>query len=264
MNRTNRDALVTRLKLLSSLITQLDKKLKSLPSGSLKICKFENRTDYYVANSDSFTLDKYLNKKEYKLIEDLAQKSYLRKVLKVSIEEAEFLKRTLDKYPDTIAEDVYDQLSDERKKLVKPIVTPIEQFVKEWQERPYVPKKISEDVPIFETLRGERVRSKSEQIIADRLYIAGIPYKYECPLKVGNKVYHPDFTILRRSDRKEIYLEHCGKLDDPQYTKDNLPRINEYILNGFGLGDKLYLSFESSTVPLDARVIDKMIEEYFR
>lgn len=82
--------------------------------------------------------------------------------------------------------------------------------------------------------------------------------------KVGNKIYHPDFTILRRSDRKEIYLEHCGKLDDPKYTKDNLPRINEYVLNGFGLGDKLFLSFESSTVPLDVRVIDKMIEEYFR
>ena len=264
MNRINRETLVIRSELLSALIPKLEKKLKSLPSGSLKICKNGNRTDYYIANSGNSEIAKYLNKKEYKLIEDLAQKSYLKKVLNASIQEAEVLKSTLDKYPATIAEDVYDQLSEERKKLVKPIVTPIDQFVKEWQERPYVPKKISEDVPVFETLRGERVRSKSEQIIADRLYIAGIPYKYECPLKVSNRVYHPDFTILRKSDRKEIYLEHCGKLDDPQYTKDNLPRINEYILNGFGLGDKLYLSFESSTVPLDVRVIDKMIEENFR
>lgn len=264
MNRINRDTLVTRYELLSSLIPKLEKKLNSLPSGSLKICKRGKTERYYLADSICFEKPKNLNRKEYKLIEDLAQKSYLKKVLKASIREAEVLKNTLDKYPTTLAEDVYDHLSDERKKLVKPIVTPIEQFVKEWQERPYVPKKISEDVPIFETLRGERVRSKSEQIIADRLYLAGIPYKYECPLKVGNKIYHPDFTILRRSDRKEIYLEHCGKLDDPKYTKDNLPRINEYILNGFGLGDKLFLSFESSTVPLDVRVIDKMIEEYFR
>ena len=264
MNRTNRDALVTRYELLASLIPKLEKKLKGFPSGCLKICKAGNRTDYYLANSENLKIGKYLNRKEYKLIEDLAQKSYLKKVLKASIREAEVLKNTLDKYPNTLAEDVYDQLSDERKKLVTPIVAPIEQFVKEWQERPYVPKKIGEDVPVYETLRGERVRSKSEQIIADRLYLAGVPYKYECPLKVGNKIYHPDFTILRRSDRKEIYLEHCGKLDDPKYTKDNLPRINEYILNGFGLGDKLFLSFESSTVPLDVRVIDKMIEEYFR
>ena len=264
MTKTNRDPLVIRYELLSSLIPKLEKKLNSLPSGSLKICRRGKCASYYLAGSNSFDKAKSLNKKEYKLIEDLAQKSYLKKVLKASIREAEVLKKTLDKYPAVLAEDVYDHLSDERKKIVKPIVTPIEQFVKEWQERPYVPKKISEDVPIFETLRGERVRSKSEQIIADRLYLAGIPYKYECPLRVGNKVYHPDFTILRRSDRKEIYLEHCGKLDDPKYTKDNLPRINDYILHGFGLGDKLFLSFESSTVPLDVRVIDKMIEEYFR
>ena len=262
MDKSLREHMTERYDLLSKLTAGLKTKMSSFPKGNISIKSHKYGIYYYQTGTGAG--EKYLSKKDSELIKSLVQKSYYQKVLAESQKEMAVIKRALTQIPEIIAEDVYDQLSDERKKLVKPIVTPIEQFVKEWQERPYVPKKISEDVPIFETLRGERVRSKSEQIIADRLYIAGIPYKYECPLKVGNKVYHPDFTILRRSDRKEIYLEHCGKLDDPQYTKDNLPRINEYILNGFGLGDKLFLSFESSTVPLDARVIDKMIEEYFR
>ena len=95
-------------------------------------------------------------------------------------------------------------------------------------------------------------------------YVGGQEEGLELKKMTDNKLTINDFTILKVSTREEIYLEHCGKLDDPKYTKDNLPRINDYILHGLGLGDKLFLSFESSTVPLDVRVIDKMIEEYFR
>ena len=263
MSKSCRDIITARLDVLSALITRLEKKLKDLPSGSLKICKSGNRINYYISGGNSYEKEKYLNKNDFKLIEDLAQKSYLKKVLKASKKEAAALKTTLDKFPEIQAESIYDKLSDDRKKLVKPIVTPIDQYVREWLEKPYEPKEISEDTPIFETLKGERVRSKSEQIIADRLYINGIPYKYECPLKVGKKIIHPDFTILRKSDRKVLYHEHCGKMDDPDYTKRNLPRINDYILNGFALGDKLFLSLESSTSPLDVRVIDRMIKDHY-
>ncbi|MEE3440399.1 MAG: hypothetical protein VZR07_10670, partial [Ruminococcus sp.] len=48
----------------------------------------------------------------------------------------------------------------------------------------------------FETQRGEIVRSKSEVIIADALYYANIPYHYEKPIKVGDRVIYPDFTVL--------------------------------------------------------------------
>lgn len=264
MNRINKETIDKRVELLSALIIQLEKKLKNMPSGSLKICQRNSQPNYYLAGSDVYDKEKLLNKNDYKLIEDLAQKSYLKKVLKAACKEANVLRRASKGYPETIVEDIYDRLSDNRKNLVKPIVTPVDQFVKEWLEKPYTPKEIGENVPIFETLKGEHVRSKSEQIIADRLYIYGIPYKYECPLKVGNRIIHPDFTILRKSDRKEVYHEHCGKLDDPKYTKENLPRINDYILNNFELGDRLFLSFESSTVPLDVRVIDKMINDCFR
>lgn len=127
-----------------------------------------------------------------------------------------------------------------------------------------VKKPISDDIPVYTTMRGERVRSKSEIIIADRLFANGIPYKYECPLKVGNEIIHPDFTILRMSDRKILYHEHCGMADDSGYAEDMVKRINDYSEEGIIQGDSLFLSFETSKQPLDVRVIDRLINSHFR
>ena len=257
-----KNALIARSKKMTELKASLDEQLKSLPEGSIITKRRKYGTGYYWINNK--TKPKYLSKKDSVLIEQLIQKAYIKEVIKSSETELNGLNRMLDCYPKITAEDIYEQLSDDRKRLVKPIITPIEQYVQEWQSRPYTPKPIAEGTPIFETLRGERVRSKSEQIIADRLYANGIPYKYECPLIVNGKLIHPDFTILRRSDRKEVYHEHLGKTDDEKYQNDNVPRINDYILGGYMLGDKLFLSFESSTNPLDARVIDKLINDQYK
>ena len=101
-------------------------------------------------------------------------------------------------------------------------------------------------------------------IIADRLYLNGIPYKYECPIKVGDEIIHPDFTILRISDRKILYLEHCGMLDDPKYADDLVRRASLYALEGIVMGDRLFYTFESSKTPLDVRVMEALINNQFR
>ena len=251
----------SRYKKISALAQEIEHKLQDYPSGRIEIKHISNRSYYYLVTPGS---EERLLINEDELIEKLLQKNYLKKVLKCSIREADVLQRLINSYPDSLAEDIYSALSEERQKFVKPIIPTTEQFVKEWQEKPYTPKEIKEGTPVYETLRKERVRSKSEQIIADRLYVNGIPYKYEFPLKVNNKVIHPDFTILRKSDRKELYHEHLGKTDDEKYQNDNVPRLNDYILAGHLLGDTLFLSFESSTTPLDVRVIDRMIKEHYR
>ena len=166
--------------------------------------------------------------------------------------------------PELIAEDVYSMMPDDRKPYIRPIILTDEQYISEWQNRPYDKKPISDDVPRFETLRGERVRSKSEVIIADRLYANGIPYKYECPILVGDEIIHPDFTILRVSDRKVVYLEHCGKVGDQDYADDMTERINKYTLAGIYERDRLFFTFETANKPLDVRVLDKMINDMFK
>ena len=133
----------------------------------------------------------------------------------------------------------------------------------QWLAQSYKHKEIDDDMPVYETINGERVRSKSEQLIADRLYFAGIPYKYECPIVFGDAVLHPDFTILSMSDRCELYYEHFGKMDDPAYANKNNKRINLYSKNGLILGDRLFITMETSVTPLDIRTVDRLIKSKF-
>ena len=64
------------------------------------------------------------------------------------------------------------------------------------------------------TAKGERVRSKSEKILADYFYSRKIPYHYEKPLHLrGYGIVYPDFTLLSRKTRREVYWEHEGLVE---------------------------------------------------
>ena len=257
-----RDDIEARYNELSSLLVILNKKTQSLPDGRINIKHINGGTYFYkVVNGNVETV---LDKNNDKLIHDLAQKNYYEKAIRTAEKELSVLKRALDHYPQTVPEDVFELLTEERKKLVTPIILTDDQYLKQWLEKPYEQKGFKEETPFYTTLKGERVRSKSEQIGADRLYINGIPYKYECPLKINNKIIFPDFTILRMSDRKELYWEHFGMMDDPQYADNMVRKMNSYTLANIYQGDRLFSTYETGNTPLDTRVIDRMINEFFK
>ena len=53
-------------------------------------------------------------------------------------------------------------------------------------------------------------------------------------------------------------------MDDPEYTENRVvKRINDYNLAGITLGNNLFITMESSTTPLDVRVLDKLIKTQF-
>lgn len=121
-----------------------------------------------------------------------------------------------------------------------------------------------ENAPEIYTEKGERVRSKSEKIIADKLFLLGIPYRYECPLHLSDRlVVYPDFTILRVAERKELYWEHFGMMDDADYVENVMLKISSYEKNGVFLGIDLFATFETSRKPLNARALDVMLKELF-
>ena len=262
MNETLRKTIDQRIELITKVIKQTEGKLRTMTKSQIKVSRQGGHPYYYSIDKDGRV--KYLKKNESKLIGELLQKNYFEKVVKASKEELAALKRMKVIYPETVAEDVYGNLSEDRKYLVKPIIPTDEQFVSRWLAEPYTKKPISDDVPVYVTKKGERVRSKSEMIIANMLYDCGIPYKYECPVLVGGEIFHPDFTILRLSDRKIIYYEHCGRMGDPGYVEDMIDRSRKYALEGIFQGDKLFYTFESAKQPLDVRVVTAMIENNFR
>ena len=251
-----------RYELLSKSICDIENKIARLPEGRIKIKHLHNKDYYYCVGIPSG--ERYLRRQDTALIETLMQKDYLRHVLKEAKRELKSIEKMLQLYPDTLAEDDYAQLPDARKLFATPINVCDDAFAKKWMEAPYKRKPFKKDAPEFYTLKGERVRSKSEVIIADRLRENGIPYRYEYPLKVGNKIIHPDFTILRTSDRKILYHEHCGMMGDQQYVDDMLARAKDYNQAGIILGDRLFYTFESEANPLDVTLLDSLIRQHYR
>lgn len=262
MNKTFKEQVRNRYISLSRLIDSCNKYLSKCPSGRLRIKRQRQTTAYYhVTNNQKgngiMTYDKTL-------IMMLAQKSYLQELVKSAQSELKAMQPLVKRYEDCTYEDVYPALSQDRKDLIKPYIIPDDEYKEQWLSKPYSRKGFKEGTPEYITLKGDRVRSKSEQIIADRLFINNIPYKYECPIEINGIVYHTDFRILRMSDRKELFYEHFGKMGDQQYANDNIRRINAYASNGIILGDNFYATFETYENPLDVRVIDNLINSQFK
>lgn len=86
------------------------------------------------------------------------------------------------------------------------------------------------DGKIYTTLRGEKVRSKSEQYIADWLYRHSIGYQYEPQINIKDFDFKPDFYI----EDANIYLEHISNKSYPsknkaeQFTKGNILCVKTY------------------------------------
>ena len=254
-----------RISYLKDLVSVLEKRIDKAPEGKIKISHIRGKTCYYLIVEGKER--QYINKKELNTAKRLVQKGYEQSTLKAAKFELIYLQKFVDKYPQKSPEDIYNSLSEARKELVHTVFKTIDDYINEWQNTPYTPKPFSDDAPYFETNRGERVRSKSEQIIANRFYERGVPYKYECPLRLEGfgKIY-PDFTVLNLKTQREEYIEHNGMMDDIKYVENYIKRTNAYQLNGIMVGDRLHLIFETRQVPLDTRIldllIDRLLDEY--
>ena len=190
------------------------------------------------------------------------QKKYDLKIKEVAEQQVSAIDRFLQRYDPDILKKIYSSLSDVRKQYVVPVEITNQEYARRWTSIEYKPKSFTEDAPEHYTSCGERVRSKSEVMIADALKQAGVPYRYECPLTLGSTLIHPDFTILRMEDREEIYWEHLGMMDDPDYVHKAIQRIRMYESCGVCPGVNLILSMETSRIPINRAVINKLITTY--
>ena len=254
----------SRLTSVKQIITWCEKHLAKSPPGRLRILKQKNAVYFYHVTDNKHRNGIMIDPKDQQLIKSLAQKAYLLSLLRKAREEERLLSEALTNYDGGSLEQIYNSYTSERRRLVTPFMLPDEEYKAKWLSQEYKHKGFDDDMPVYETINGERVRSKSEQLIADRLYYNGIPYKYECPLIIGDKTFHPDFTILRMSDRRELYYEHFGRMDDPSYANKNTRRINIYSNNGIILGDNLFTTMETSMCPLDIRTVDHLIKAKFQ
>ena len=258
--------LAEKLKYYRKTITEIKSKTKSIPDGTLKVeeAKREGRAyiQFYLCRPGQKPV--YLKKGNEKLIKALAQKDYMLKAQKVLEKEIKALERFLKVFDPDSLKKVYESLPQGKKELVVPYQYPDKEYAQRWQAKPYEGKGFREGDPEIYTKRGERVRSKSEQLIADRLFYSGIPYRYEYPfeLKNGKKVY-TDFTILNVRTRTEYRLEHFGMMGDPEYRSFAFFKIADYANNGLLMGRNIIYTFEDGNSPMDSRYLDLLIKKFF-
>ena len=250
-----------RRRYLMQMKNQIEKSKKKRVQGKLRVCSRGNRFQYYRRDDPTDFNGSYISKENIQIAKDIAQQDYNEQFLKALQEEVDVLSKFLQTYPTENVEKVYGKLHKGRQELVTPWIEPEEDFLHKWKGYTYHGLGYTDDTPEFYTLKGERVRSKSELIIADMLEKEKIPYRYECPvfLKGYGNVY-PDFTVLNIKKRKEFYWEHMGMMDDPVYAEKAMKKIRTYEQNGYYAGLDLILTFESKNLPISQKQIANIIE----
>lgn len=255
-----------RCRELSDCKVRIERELQNSPSGIIHLVNSGGRVQFYLRNGRADRSGKYIRKSEKQTIRSLMQKAYYEKTLKYLNEEIRNLNMLLRKsnnIPEKIRR-IYSDFPKEVKLYIDPVEMSDEDFIAEWMNIPYDGKVIPEYAPIFVTELGERVRSKSELNIANKLAERHIPYKYECPLILSKgTVIYPDFTIMDVKKRKEIYWEHRGMMDDREYARQAVFKMKSMFGAGIILGKNLIITEETSANPLGTNDIDRTIAEYF-
>ena len=258
----------TQLGIVEELIGRAEKTIRNAPEGILVIGNKGTSAEWYLKKGRTRT---YLSKTQRPLAHALAQAAYARDFLKKAEEVREELKqlkalkaeRSASHMYHALAEP-YEKLSEPRKQLVEAYVLPDEEFARAWEQETYEGKSFASDTPEIFTEKGERVRSKSEKMIADKLFRMGIHYRYESQLVLkGIGRFYPDFTLLDLMERVPVFQEHFGLMDDPDYRKSTFWKIDQYEKRGYPLGVRFLCSFESADYPLNLAAVENMLRARF-
>jgi len=256
-----KDNLLREKEHLVKVIEKINSDKREFPQGYLRISKDKGKIRYYHCTDDNSGV--YIRKENMQLIKLLAQKSYNDETLIKSEKRLRQVSALLRDYSDYETDRTYMMLHEARKALVEPIEPTMEQKLNAWINETYTGKEFQEGAPLLFSEKGERVRSKSEKILADYFYKNKIPYKYEKPLYLmGYGTVYPDFTFFSKRLCKEIYWEHEGMMDEPKYSIPAVKKLNIYQLNGIFPGERLILTFETSQDIVNTKVISNLVEKY--
>ena len=292
-----------RIAELNTVMATLSKSIACAPEGVLNVSPHRGGFQYFQVTSKTGRKGRFIRDEEKSLASELAQRDYDKKILVELQKQRSILEKCLAQYDASLVDNVYAQLHPARQVLVKPLVSSDEDFVKQWSAVEYAGREFDADTPMLVTARGERVRSKSEIMIADALFRRGIPYRYEFPhelhyvgwesvvnedshakrrnadgKRVGKNsglgkfrsqkrkerlVVYPDFTCLNVRTRQEFVWEHFGLIDVPEYCQNMASKMELYMMNGFCMGKNFLMTSETHDRPLSSMMVEAVLDRYF-
>ena len=240
------------------------RRLKNAPEGSLKIVRKGRRAELYHRAGKSDRQGTYLNKSRLTLAKKLAQKDYDTRAAKILDHKIKLLAALEKSYPNKDLEGLYDTYPQKVKQLIKPLVLSQEEYCTQWENVSYKGRSFDNTTTVYISDKGERVRSKSELIIANALFHSKIPYRYEYPLHIkGSGDFYPDFLCLNPHTGREILWEHFGLMDNEDYRNNAISKLAKYSEAGFVPGRNFIYTMETTKTPLNSRFVKHIIQENF-
>ena len=257
----NQQKVLAEREQLEAQIKSIGLELKRLPRKHIYCTRNGKFYKWYESNGKT---SKYIPKKKREYAEKLARKKYLTYLR----EELQQEKKAIDKYLShhNLIGKKSEQLLEVGQpyaELLAPYFRPQSIESNEWMYSPYERNEFHLEKLIYDTSIGIKVRSKSEMLIVMCLHAKKIPFRYECLLRLGDASFYPDFTIKHPVTGEIYYWEHFGMMDLPDYVRNAFAKLKLYADYNIVPGSNLITTFETQTHPLDAEMINMMIEYYF-
>lgn len=264
-----------------SLIPQLENREKSLTqlikikensnnanlSGKIRVVRKNKTFQFYLITKKYDKEGTYLPRKKDDFAKALLQQEYDKKILEAGKKELHFLRKLTKFYKNSSLDAANKKFTKSKRIFIEPVQLSNSEYAEKWQNVPYVKKPFYETSSEFYTSKNERVRSKSELIIANALLQNNVPYRYEFPIELktenGFITVHPDFYCLNINNRKEFCWEHFGMMNNDEYAASATAKLNAYIQNGWIPGKNLIISMEAAGTPLQTKTLRKLISSYF-
>ena len=258
--------LLKRKNRLEKIIVRLQTDLKNLPEGKLLIKHNSTRGEQFYINKTCSGKPKYLSiKQDGKIISKLAQKAYIKNVLKEAETELKLLTNLLNHETNNSIASIYDNMDNAIKPFINPVEISVQEKIRLFEQR--IPKDkqfIKTGQYLIKTTRGEYVKSMAEFIIAETLFKYKVPYIYEDILRTADhRIVKPDFTAINLKTGKIILWEHLGMLEKPDYREDNTGKLYSYSLSGIYPGNRMIVTISTKEQPLKESQVETIIRESF-
>lgn len=244
----------------------LRKAVSGIPADTLYVSSHQGSFQYYRRCENSKKAKgEYISKANIDVACRLARKKYYNALADFLDNGFSLLSKVNADFSIANVEKCFEKQGAGRQRLLKAAYLSDEEYAKKWSAVSYHGLDFFDDSPGLFTAKGERVRSKTEVIIADMLNRQNVPYRYEYPLQLfTGKVVYPDFTCLNVRTREEFLWEHFGMVSDGEYLEKMLKKIDDYSAEGLVFGKNLVYTMESATHPVNQKMIGQLIQRFLK
>lgn len=236
--------------------------LQKLPTGRLA-----QRRGYYYRrdNVEGKARETYILKSNKQLIEQLQTRAYIEKATAVIEANTSAMREFLKKYKNFDPLSIRELLGKTYQMLPEKCYTlcGIHDY-DHWDEEVFLSNPFYSENLTMTTIKGEKVRSKSEIDIANQLFLNGIKYRYECQCQVGATTFFPDFAILAPKDYKIYYWEHFGMTNNESYMEKADRKLAEYKAHGIVPWKNLIVTYDDESGNLNSKIISNIIDVFFK